>query len=622
MNKPQIISFGGKLCALLLLLSACKNDYGTVFGPGPAVPVVPAAPVVPGAMTFAAFSGIVYNTRGVLLSGVVVTSGDQSTVTDANGYYQLSQVNIVDNRALLKFEKTGFLTVVRSVPLSDVVRLDVGMKYGLSEVFPAIANKTLTLTTNTETETMTVELPANGFVTESGLAYGGAVKVLAGYLDPDDEKFPIQMPGDLSAVRTDATPAQLVSYGMVGVELKDLSGNKLQLAPGKTATLTFPVPDKFKNGTLPQTLPLWSFDDVTGLWVEEGDAALNGTGDAYVGQVSHFSWHNLDSPEQKATINVMVKDSKGYPLTFVPVDVDGQRKYYTDKEGKMTCDVPSNTSLCIRIPSEAYGNYAYGDPSKEAKTTVTLGGGETKNVELTIPTSAPHITGIITNTGTGSKVCSIIISYRHPEHGWLKTTPVITDTNGSFLIYGPIGITGTSMLIATFANGTSFTQEFEMTGADQRVDMSVNSDSNVGNGIINVWNDDADLKATYAIPSPKVGSLWEAAVIDGSNFYVRIDTRADAAAESNGETVDVVSFSLQGYDPAEKHFENATFQYVKEGGPHLGITLNGPADITFKDDIYTIKMTEVTGTLEDQMKGFNGPVKSTIELNVKPAPKE
>ena len=112
--------------------------------------------------------------------------------------------------------------------------------------------------------------------------------------------FEGMMPGgDLSAQRTDGSSTMLLSYGMTAVNLTDNNGNKLQLKEGSEATLTFPIPVSMKDN-LPASIPLWSFNEKTGLWEEEGLAELKG--DVYVGKVKHFSWVNLDEPSDTAWV--------------------------------------------------------------------------------------------------------------------------------------------------------------------------------------------------------------------------------------------------------------------------------------------------------------------------------
>ena len=624
MTKTKFLSWGGMLFALcaMLTISACSSDDEKDNG-GTVTPQKPETEVNNGEMKFAAFYGVVrrVSTYGdpAAFEGVKVTTGDQTATTDANGYYQFDKVKTVNGRAVLRFEKAGFMTVVRSVPVQDNMRLDVTLKESQATgPFPSYNIKTLNLNTSDYSEKMVVDLPGDCYVTENGTHYEGNVTAEAVYLDPDDASFATQMPGDLSAIREDQSAAQLISYGMVAVELKGSNGEKLNLASDAKATLSFPIPDMFKENP-PATIPLWSFNEETGLWEEEGVATL--TGSFYIGQVSHFSWHNLDSPELTATIKVTVKDSNGKPLVGVPVDIGGQRQYFTDQNGKLKCDIPSECDVYVRVPSEYYGNYAQDDPSKEAKTKVNLGGGVTKEITLTVAAACSLITGKVTNTGAGSNVCTLTLSYFKEGLGWQQTGSVISDINGQFILYGPAGVTGAAMITASFNDGTSFTHNFELTGADQVVNFSVNSNSSIGAGVVTVKNESLGIKATYFLPAPKNGGYWEGAAVDGSVFTGGFTTQdKDYIDWEKGETVDMVTFGVNDYASGKTHFESGSFFWMKEGGPHLRIDVqNGAADITKNGDVYTFKMTDADGTLEDQMKNYiYVDVKVSVEISVKP----
>lgn len=623
MKKTKFFAWGGMVFALCVMMAACSSsdekDNGEI--------VTPESETNSGTMKYAAFYGVARSTQmwgdPAPMYGVTVTTGNQTTTTDANGYYQFDMVKTVNGRAVLKFEKQGFMTVVRSVPVQDNMRLDVTMKQcEVTTPFPSSNIKSLNLNTYNSPEKMIIDLPADCYVTENGNAYSGNVTAEAVYLDPDDAAFATQMPGDLSALRNDQSEAQLISYGMVAVELKGDGGEKLNLAPGQKATLSFPIPDMFKENP-PATIPLWSFNEGTGLWEEEGVATL--TGSLYIGQVEHFSWHNLDHPMAKATVNVTVKNSKGKTLAGVPVDVSGQRIFYTDQNGKLRCDIPNDCDIYFRVPSEYYGNYAAEDPTKEVKQNVNLGGGVTQDITLTIPAANAIVSGKVSNTGGGSKVCNLTLSYYKEGRGWMQTKPVISDINGNYLQYAPEGVTGNAKLVAMFADGSQFTQDFVLTGEDQTVNITVSSESSSKQGIIYIWNDELGIKTTALMPAPLEGDYWEAARVSGSQFIVGYSTQKgdlDPNWWESGTTIDEVGFSVKNYVAGQTEYENATFHYRREGGPHFDLHAEGPAVITEKDGIYTIKMTNAKGYYGDQMKGFVGQVQAnmSVEFSVKPEP--
>ena len=629
MMKSKFLSLGGMLFALcaMLMVAGCSKDDGTVgyYNPG--------GTVVPGAdgMAIANVTGFV-SAPGA----VTVTSGTQTVQTDRNGMYTLSQVKVVNGRVIVKFEKEGYMTVVRSVPAQSSIRLNVAMSECDTQTFPASSAATISIPASYgyTPEMMKVELPADGFVTEGGAAYTGSVTASFAYVDPDDETFTEEMPGDLTAVRTDNSEAQLISYGMVAVELADAAGNKLNLAEGKKATLTFPVPDKFKGGELPSSIPLWSFDEETGLWVEEGVANLNETSDAYVGQVSHFSWHNLDYPELRATLKVKVQDNTGRILPNVLVDVDGQRAVYTDNTGIATCVVPSNTDMVIRVASEAYGNYAevvdetYGwttvDETKIVKQNVTLTPQETKQITLTMPVRIPIVSGRITNVGSGTQVCVVWIQY-----GMNETVRSFTDYLGNFSVMAPANYRGAATFVAQYGDGYRVTQAINITDADQVLTLTANSSSQSVPGVILVLG--TNLNRRYTLPDAS-DECWNAVRITERGLEVYAGTDK---GQGEGEWMYTgVNLFIPNYAEGTTSYTSSenSFSYMHEGMGGMGgwaqlssygeLTIN----VTKSGDTYTFKIANADGQLMDRDLGMDwnsiAPVKFTVEFSAKPAVEE
>ena len=308
-----------------------------------------------------------------------------------------------------------------------------------------------------------------------------------------------------------------------------------------------------------------------------------------------------------------VKDSNGKLLAHVPVDIDGQRMFYTDKNGKMKCDIPSNTDLYVSIPSEAYGNYADnpdGSTGDGKKVNIRLSGGETKDITFTLPCAAPVISGTVTNTGTGSKICSVYIIYNIYE----KTKSVMTDLEGAFSVFAPVNYRGTATLVARFANGQTVSKDFTITDNDQRIDLTASSESVSGTGMFTVTSADG-LNVSLPLPAAPDGGLWETVSISDNMLTVscQIEKHGDNADNPDQENWEREFFylSIEGYDPSKTEFD-AWFQYMKEAGPHLGLTGSGPVKVTLKDGIYNFKITNGKGQFNDQMNGVEG-----AEVNVK-----
>lgn len=150
-----------------------------------------------------------------------------------------------------------------------------------------------------------VVFPAGGLVRADGSPATGAVDVA---ITPVDVAHAIDaFPGPFAGVEADGETTPIASFGVMEVALSQ-GGQPLQVAPGRSATLEIPI---YTGGaTLGQTIPLWSLDEVSGTWVQEGTgtvvaAAGSPTGLALRGTVAHLSWWNIDNPFEPFVIHVL-----------------------------------------------------------------------------------------------------------------------------------------------------------------------------------------------------------------------------------------------------------------------------------------------------------------------------
>jgi hypothetical protein len=138
---------------------------------------------------------------------------------------------------------------------------------------------------------VTVEIPANSILDPNGMPATAPITVAIATIDL---LSPQQMPGDDSVVPIGGGNSYLKSFGAGSLDLP--SGFKLK--SGALAKITVPVDRaRLMGGSLPPTVPLLSYDEQKGLWVEEDTMALsviNGV-KAYVGNVKHFTTYNADT---------------------------------------------------------------------------------------------------------------------------------------------------------------------------------------------------------------------------------------------------------------------------------------------------------------------------------------
>lgn len=348
----------GLLAMLLLLaLSACrKNVDDVIITEDPYLPHViefePDVSIIQGSLT-----GFVVDAEGEPVENAQVELGNLQTTTDDYGHFFFQNIEMNSKGQFVTVNKTGFFEGSRRFfPLAgEESRIKIQMlPKSFNNSFESQVGATI------ETSGAQVIFPANAIQTESGDAYTGSVLVAAFWMDPSSPDILEQMPGNLQGISTSADEVALATYGMIAVELQSPTGQKLNIAEGSKATLSMPIPASMQ-ATAPDVMPLWSFYNGYGLWVEEGEATREG--DRYVGEVSHFSFWNCDLPYTYADFNAQVVSTSGAPLvnmkvllrltngTLVGYD-------YTDADGNMTGKLPEGVELVLEI-SDVCGELVY-----------------------------------------------------------------------------------------------------------------------------------------------------------------------------------------------------------------------------------------------------------------------
>lgn len=138
----------------------------------------------------------------------------------------------------------------------------------------------------------TLTLSSDAVVNATGTAYNGPIDVYAAWINPESADLNQNMIGNLSGIDQNSAVQALSTYGMLTVELTDPLNNELSIADTTEAFLQFPVPESMLENA-PNTIPLWSYNEEEGYWVEEGRAEL--IDGFYKGQVTHFSSWNVDT---------------------------------------------------------------------------------------------------------------------------------------------------------------------------------------------------------------------------------------------------------------------------------------------------------------------------------------
>jgi hypothetical protein len=331
MNKFKLVLYAFALLGAFFV--ACnRDDIVTVKG----------TPVT--------FAGRITDETGEAIVGAVVQSGSEQAISDQNGVFRLNPVLVDPQNAILYVQKLGYFDFSRAyiVRKNSLQTLEIQL---LKKNQVGSVNASSGGTVNVPGGA-TLVFPANSVAKKSGGAYSGTVKIVAQYLDPEDPALPLKMPGDLRATNAAGVAGVLATFGMIGVELEDASGEPLQVAAGSSVEIRMPIPAG-KASVAPATISLWHYDHETARWIEEGSAQK--IGNEYVGTVQHFSFWNCDYFGE--TVNLegrVLKQNSQAPLAGVWVrltvlSTGFQGWATTDDNGYFGGLVPKNEAMKLEV---------------------------------------------------------------------------------------------------------------------------------------------------------------------------------------------------------------------------------------------------------------------------------
>jgi hypothetical protein len=393
--KKSVQSFIILLITATFFIACKKNDIVTGSVTPPATP-----PDLTTTVT-SSVSGFITDETNGPAKDVMVKVGTATITTDKYGFFEAKNVAVVKEAATVTVSKAGYFknvkTYIAAQGKSAFLRIKLIPKTNVGTI-NSTAGGTVILPSG-----LSVTLPANSIVTAANnTAYTGDVTVTAYFINPLANDVNSIMPGDLRGLNTNGNIQLLTSYGMAAVELTGAGGELLQIAAGKRATLTMPIPAALQAST-PAYIPLWYFDEAKGLWKQEGSATK--TGNNYVGEVSHFSFWNCDVPNNYVEFNCTVVNNNNQPLKnalvkISAVNITGIAAYgYTDSAGYVSGAVPANANLLLEVLSNC-NNPVHSQTFITTTANVSLGA-----IAVTNNTYLANITGTA-NTCANSPIAN------------------------------------------------------------------------------------------------------------------------------------------------------------------------------------------------------------------------
>jgi len=301
-----------------------------------------------------ALTGTVKDVSGNPLSGVNVTTGTLNVTTGGDGTFSFTQAGTVNSRAVIKFEKNGYFTLTRSGNKADEMNVEVMMSPKGNSANSLQADLDASTAKTLQIGGIKIELPASCFAKSDGSAYSGTVRADVLNLGSGNANTALMIPGgDLA---TDKSDEMMLPIGMVDAVFTDNAGNLLKIKDNTNVRMTWPAPSGVTN--LPSSIPLWTFDEARGIWLEEGSATLQGN--VYTGTVSHFTQKGAGTRAKTAIMQIHAtecddKPAAGAQILFHDVTDDDALQplymenfmngtYFTDSKGDCSVTVPKTWS--------------------------------------------------------------------------------------------------------------------------------------------------------------------------------------------------------------------------------------------------------------------------------------
>jgi hypothetical protein len=571
---------------IITFTTSCKRtEIPITPDPTPTNPVV--GPVNDATQVMASVSGIVLDESNVPIANAVVTSGAATTTTNSNGMFIFQSISLSKENGSITAVKAGYFKGVRSFKTTEGKNHSVRLQL-MQRVLSGTVNSATGGTINSNGGA-TIVFPANAFVTSAGAAYTGTVSVYSRWIDPTAANLPFVIPGDLRGVNTTGVESILETYGMVGAELTDVSGNVLKIAPGKTATVSFPIPASL-SAIAPATIPLWHFDDATARWKENGTATK--IGNTYIAQVDKFSFWNVDVPSTNS-INLdytLINATTNTPLVSTSTRIkrvsNGTYGYgITNNTGFVSGLVPKNEVLVLEVfANDGCTTILYSQNIGPFASNTSLG-----NILVTSsPVQTITFTGTLTNC-TGGAVTNGYVSL------------AATGGNGAF---GNTNATGSFSFSIINCIGSNLSYNYQGTDIATTQQSAVLTGS-ATNGIINLGSIAACGSAVNTNGVYIVGQMDDKAVLWRDGVPTFLSTSPNCT--SNATDVFVSGNDIYVLGEQDNSVTNDYQMVIWKNGLRTMVPID-PQFESFKPEHLTISNNDIYFVYQQ----YNGNIKNIV----------
>lgn len=274
-------------------------------------------PTIP--LPISTISGQVTDVNGVALDAVDLVVFQNGLATGGlaqsgmNGEYSVELD--AEEDYTIKFSKAGYADQVL-VATSPAANGDADFNVAMIEVDTVDTITAVGSTTVVASDGAAVTFDKADFVDEADQVVTGDLVVSVTPVNVSQLSTSLAFPGLFAGVADgDVDPSPIASLGTVEFKFTQ-NGLPVNLAPGATADILIPIytstnPDTGLGISAGQTIALWSLDESTGIWIQEGVGTVvempeSPTGFGLSATVTHFSWWNCDVTFNTAQVQVTV----------------------------------------------------------------------------------------------------------------------------------------------------------------------------------------------------------------------------------------------------------------------------------------------------------------------------
>jgi hypothetical protein len=314
------------------------------------------------------------------LSGVTVEVNGVSATTDSSGEYVIQTDT---GPAVVRFKADGYLPTVRKVTIADGSPTAAHLTLQPRATATPVNADDGGMVSGARSASVTIEPGA--LSGPGGTSVTGMVDVYLTPVDPSDSDEVQALTGSFEG-QSNAGTSLLESFGMVDVTIMQ-GDDELQVAPGETLEIRIPAPAGAVPSELPATMPLWSLDEDSGQWVEEGTATLDEVTNTYVGQISHMSAWNADKEAEATCITGLAVDSNGDPIAGAEVDAKGLDYFgsstgSTGADGRFYIPVRKSSEVSVAVSHDNEGGQIRNVTSGGEDTTVPPTAGDPRCTDV------------------------------------------------------------------------------------------------------------------------------------------------------------------------------------------------------------------------------------------------